>query len=239
MEQFDGQTHKGSGMRITDETIIKKGLKSLEVEPPPSLYCDVMQAVRTYQEKKNPFILWAGIGSAAAAVVALAIFMAAPRTQPEIATFTNQPESSYGMAENSRNMDKGEPSMSDSMAARSAPGAETAIVATDESQNLAGSVRPKMLMLSTEGFVFIKTISLNPDFCAREMQNQLSSANPTLSSSNGTRMVTMLVPSNKLSSYIDQIAQTNCQQSNYMEVQKLQDAPEQTSPVRILVQISK
>lgn len=228
-----------SGMRITDEKIITKGLKSLEVEPPPSLYSDVMQAVRTYQEKKNPFILWAGIGSAAAAVVALAIFMAVPRAQPEIATIANQPESSYGMAENSRNMDSEDSSATDSMIARSAPGAENLTVVTDEGQGPGGGAQPKMLMLSTEGFVFIKTISLNPDFCAKELQNSLSGANPTLSSSNGTRMVTMLVPSNKLSSYIDQIAQTNCQQSNYMEVQKLQDAPEQTSQVRILVQISK
>jgi hypothetical protein len=225
-------------MRITDEKIIIKGLKSLEVEPPPSLYSDVMLAVRTYQEKKNPFVLWAGIGSAAVAVVALAIFMAVPKTQPEIATFTDQPELSYGMTEISRNMDSGDSFESDSMVAKNAPGSESLTAISDESQSL-GSTQPKMLMLSTEGFVLIKTISLNPDFCAREIQNQLSLVNPTLSSTNGTRMVTMLVPSDKLSSYIDQIAQTNCQQSNYMEVQKLQDAPAKTSPVRILVQISK
>lgn len=209
------------------------------MEPPPSLYSDVMQAVRTYQEKRNPFMLWAGIGSAAVAVVALAIFMAVPKTQPELATLTDQPELSYGMAENTRSMDSLEPSESDSMMAKNAPGSETLTVVSDENQSLGGGAQPKMIMLSTEGFVLIKTISLNPDFCAREIQNQLSFANPTLSSTNGTRMVTMLVPSNKLSSYIDQIAQTNCQQSNYMEVQKLQDAPAKTSPVRILVQISK
>lgn len=229
----------GSGMKTIDDRLLTKGLKSLEVEPPPSLYSDVMQAVRTYQEKKNPFLLWAGIGSAAAAVVALAIFMAVPRHNSEIATYTSQPEnSSYGMAENARNMDTEDPSLSDSMLAKSSPG-ETATVAADESQNLGGNISTKMLMLSSEGFVFIKTISLNPDFCARELQNSLSSANPTLSSTNGTRMVTMLVPSDKLNAYIEQIAQTNCQQSNYMEIQKLQDAPAQTSPVRILVQISK
>ena len=234
----------GSGMRITDDKILIKGLKSLETETPPSLYSDVMRAVRTYQEKRNPLLLWAGLGSAVAAVAALAIFVAVPKQNNDNSMLSSSngraAGSGYALSQES-GKEPTDASLPEAMLAKQAPSSDSSApgATADEIKGMTVAGQPKILMLTDEGFIVVNTFTPNPEVFAQMLQAKLEDAHPTLSSSDGTSMVTLLVPSNKADDYLDQIAQTNSLQNNFMEVQKIQNAPKDSGSVRILVHISK